>query len=216
MKKDLIPMAALEQRVIELTTVQKALIVLFTLLVLGGGFYYLKYKPQAAQINSLKTSISAEEKKLAELKKAAAESQALEAEIAKLEAEFSQLLTLLPDQREIPGLLDSISRLASEAGLEQVSFQPQPEKLMDFYAAIPVRLELVGGYNELGVFLDRVSKLDRIVKVDNLTLSRLKQPPKLQVSCTVLTYRFVEKGEQPAGKQPPGKQPPAKQPPAKK
>jgi type IV pilus assembly protein PilO len=77
-----------------------------------------------------------------------------------------------------------------------VSFQPQPEQLHDFYAAIPVRLELIGSYHELGAFLDRVSKLDRIVKVDNLSLTRLKQPPKLQVSCTVVTYRFVEKVEQ--------------------
>jgi type IV pilus assembly protein PilO len=61
---------------------------------------------------------------------------------------------------------------------------------------IPVRLELVGSYHDLGVFLDRVSKLDRIDKFDNLSLTRLKQPPKLQVSCTVVTYRFVEKAEE--------------------
>ena len=61
---------------------------------------------------------------------------------------------------------------------------------------IPVRLELVGSYHELGIFLDRVSKLDRIVKIENLSLTRLKQPPKLQVSCTVVTYRFVEKAEE--------------------
>ena len=196
MKKDMIPMAALEQRVIDMTTAQKALIFLLTYLVLCVGFYYVKYKPQSASLDALKTNIGVQEKKLVELKKAAAQAQVLEAEVAKMEEEFNQLLALLPDQREIPGLLDSISRLASQAGLEQVSFQPQPEQLKDFYAVIPVRLELVGSYHELGVFLDRVSKLDRIVKFDNLSLTRLKQPPKLQVSCTVVTYRFVEKAEE--------------------
>jgi type IV pilus assembly protein PilO len=195
MKKEMIPMAALEQRVIEMTTAQKALIFLLTYLVLCIGFYYVKYKPQSERLSALKTEIGAQEKKLVELKKAAAQAQALEAEVAKMEEDFNQLLALLPDQREIPGLLDSISRLASQAGLEQVSFQPQPEQMQDFYASIPVRLELVGSYHELGVFLDRVSKLDRIVKIDNLSLTRLKQPPKLQVGCTVVTYRFVEKAE---------------------
>jgi type IV pilus assembly protein PilO len=65
---------------------------------------------------------------------------------------------------------------------------------------IPVRLELVGSYHQLGVFFDRVSKLDRIVKFDNLSLTRLKEPPKLQVSCTVVTYRFVEKTDEKSAK----------------
>ncbi len=195
MKKEIIPMAAMEQRVIDMTTAQKVLIFALTYLLLCVGFYYLKYKPQAERIQSLKTEIAGQAKKLAELKQAASQAQALEAEVAKMEEEFGQLLKLLPDQREIPGLLDNISRLASQSGLEQISFQPQAEQPQEFYAVIPVRLELTGSYHELGVFLDRVSKLDRIVKVENLGLTRLKQAPKLQVGCTVMTYRFIEKAE---------------------
>jgi type IV pilus assembly protein PilO len=193
MKKEIIPMAALEQRVIDMTTVQKVVIYVLTFSLLCVGFYYLKYKPQADKIQSLETDIKAQEMKLAELKRAAEQVQVLEAEIAKLEEEFGKLVALLPDQREIPGLLASVSKLAAQSGLEQVSFQPQPEQMHEFYAIIPVRLELIGSYHELGVFLDKVSKLDRIVKVDNLGLTRSKEPPKLQVGCNVLTYRFVEK-----------------------
>lgn len=195
MKKEIIPMAAMEQRVIDMTTAQKVLIFALTYLLLCVGFYYLKYKPQAERIQSLKTEIAGQAKKLAELKQAASQALALEAEVAKMEEEFGQLLKLLPDQREIPGLLDNISRLASQSGLEQISFHPQAEQPQEFYAVIPVRLELMGSYHELGVFLDRVSKLDRIVKVENLGLTRLKQVPKLQVGCTVMTYRFIEKAE---------------------
>jgi type IV pilus assembly protein PilO len=193
MKKEIIPMAALEQRVIDMTTVQKIVIYVLTFSLLCAGFYYFKYKPQTEKIQSLETDIKAQEMKLAELKRAAEQAQVLEAEIARLEEEFSKLVSLLPDQREIPGLLASVSKLAAESGLEQISFQPQPEQMHEFYATIPVRLELIGSYHELGVFLDKVSKLDRIVKVDNLGLTRRKEPPKLQVGCNVLTYRFVEK-----------------------
>ncbi|HAA05546.1 MAG TPA: hypothetical protein DCZ69_01065 [Syntrophobacteraceae bacterium] len=193
MKKEIIPMAAMEQRVIDMTTAQKALVFALTFLLLGVGFYYLRYKPQATKIESLEAEISAQKKKLDELKLAKTQAEKLEGEIAKLEEEFNQLVKLLPDQREIPGLLGSVSKLAAQSGLEQVSFLPQPEQMHDFYATIPVRVELAGSYHELGVFLDKVSKLDRIVKVDSLTLTRMKQPPKLQVGCTVLTYRFVDK-----------------------
>lgn len=202
MKNKSIPMAALEQRVIDMTTVQKVIVFVLTILVVSVGFYYLKYKPQAQKIQSLTKDIDAQEKKLAELKRAAEQVKVLEAEITKLEEEFKQLVALLPDQREIPGLLDSVSKLASQSGLEQISFQPQPEQMHDFYATIPVRVELNGSYHELGVFLDKVSKLDRIVKVDNLSLTRLRQPPKLQVGCSVLTYRFVEKAAAAPGAQP--------------
>lgn len=195
MKKEIIPMAAMEQRVIDMTTAQKVLIFALTYLLLCVGFYYLRYKPQAERIQSLQTEIAGQAKKLAELKQAASQAQALEAEVAKMEEEFGQLLKLLPDQREIHGLLENISRIASQSGLEQISFQPQAEQPQEFYAVIPVRLELTGSYHELGVFLDRVSKLDRIVKVENLVLTRLKQAPKLQVGCTVMTYRFIEKAE---------------------
>jgi type IV pilus assembly protein PilO len=196
MKTDLIPMAALEQKVVEMTTVQKALIFLFTFLVLGAGFYYFQYKPQSEKIQGLTREIANQEKRLTELKRAAAQTQALEAEIAKSQEEFDRMLTLLPDQKEIPGLLDSISRLASQAGLESIYFQPQPEQPKDFYAVIPVRLDLVGTYNQLALFFNAVSRLDRIVKVDNLSLTRQKDSARLQATCTIITYRFLEQAEQ--------------------
>jgi len=188
-------MAALEQKVVELTSAQKALIFLFTFLLLCGGFYYLQYKPQAVKIESLKREIDTQGKRLVELKKAAAQVQVLEEEIAKSQEEFNQMLALLPDQKEIPGLLDSVSRLASQAGLENILFQPQPEQAQDFYAVIPVRLDLVGTYHQLATFFDTVSKLERIVKVDNLSLARQKDSSRLATSCTIMTYRFVEQAE---------------------
>ncbi|MFZ0932144.1 MAG: type 4a pilus biogenesis protein PilO, partial [Syntrophobacteraceae bacterium] len=54
---------------------------------------------------------------------------------------------------------------------------------------------LRGTFNDLGVFLDSISKLDRILKVESLTLTRQKdkQGALLQVACTIVTYRFLEK-----------------------
>jgi len=196
MKLPTLPMAALEQKVIALSTVQKILLFLITFLVLCAGFYFFSYKPQAEKIGKLRLDISKQEKRLAELKRAAEQTKILEAEVAKSQEEFDQMLALLPDQKEIPELLDNISRLAAQAGLENIFFQPQPEQVHDFYAVIPVRLDLVGTYHQLGVFLDSASKLHRIIKIDQLSLSRQKETPSLQVNCTIITYRFLEKSEQ--------------------
>jgi len=190
-KRNLIPTSALEEKLGALTPPQRLLLILAIFLVLGAGFYFYKYKPQAQRISGLKASIVKQEKRLAELKDAAAQVEVFKEQLAKSEEELDALLALLPDKREIPGLLESVSQLGAEVGLENILFQPQPEQLNEFYAAIPVRLDLLGSYHELGIFFDKISKLDRILKVDNVNMSRHKDA-SLQVGCTIMTYRFIE------------------------
>jgi len=176
--------------------------------VLFAGFYFLVYEGQITKIGTLTTQIDEQERRLARLKEAAAKVGSLEKELATSEEELARLLTYLPDQKEIPGLLENVSMLGAKVGLENILFQPQPEVPQEFYAAIPIRLDLLGSFNDLGVFLDNISKLNRILKVESLTITRQrdKQVPLLQVGCTIVTYRFLDRPEQ-AADQKPGQQP---------
>ena len=184
-----------QERLSLLTTLQKIMLFVGTLLVLGGGFYYLKFESQFDRLNQLKSQITGQQQKLVSLKAAAAKVPLLEKEIALSEEELETLLMMLPDQKEIPGLLENVSRLGAKVGLENILFQPQPEVPEEFYAVIPIRLDLLGTFNDIGVFLDSISKLNRILKVQSITLTRQKDKAAslLQVACTVVTYRFLEK-----------------------
>jgi len=184
-----------QERLSLLTSVQKVLLFVGTLLVMGAGFYFLKFESQFDKLNQLKSQITGQQQRLVTLKAAAAKVPVLEKEIALSEEELATLLMMLPDQKEIPGLLENISRLGAKVGLENILFQPQPEVTEEFYAVIPIRLDLVGTFNDVGVFLDSISKLNRILKVQSLTLTRQKdkQASSLQVACTIVTYRFLEK-----------------------
>lgn len=193
MKKDAFSLGVVQEKLGELTPPQRIILLLATVLVLGGAFYLLQYRDQARNIKRLQGSIEEQQKKLVSLKQAEKDAEKLKVDLAKSEEDLKHVLSLLPDQREIPGLLDNISHLGAEVGLENILFQPQPEQPHEFYASIPIRLDLVGSYHELGVFLDRVSKLDRILKVENLNVTRQKDSSMLQVGCTVVTYRFVDK-----------------------
>ena len=186
---------AIQEKLSTLSTAHKVLLFVLTFALMGAAFYFLQYQEQLETTARLKTEIADQEKKLTALKAAATRVAALEKELAQSEEELSVLLTLLPDQKEIPGLLESVSRLGSKVGLENILFQPQPEVPHEFYAVIPIRLDLLGTFNDLGVFLDNISKLNRILKVESLTLVRQKdkQAPLLQVACTIVTYRFLEK-----------------------
>lgn len=198
MKKDPLGMSNLQEKLTALPTAQKAMLFIGTFLILGAAFYFIQYKDQLERARRVTASIADQEKRLKAAKEAAARVDVLQKELTQAEEEFARLLALLPDQKELPGLLESVSKLGAQVGLENILFQPQAERPHEFYADIPVRLDLLGTYNEVGVFLDRVSKLDRILKVENLTMTRMKDATRLKLDCTVVTYRFVEKPPQPA------------------
>lgn len=184
----------IQEKMLALTLAQKVLVFLATFIVLGAAFYFLKYEEQLDTVQRLRTGVADQEKKLATLKAAAAKVDVLEKELAKSEEELTILMTLLPDQKEIPGLLESVSRLGSKVGLENILFQPQPEIPHDLYAIIPINLDILGTFNDVGVFLDNISKLNRILKVEAIALTRQKEKvPLLRVTCTVVTYRFLDK-----------------------
>jgi type IV pilus assembly protein PilO len=195
------PIGSLEEKMSALPSSRKALLLVATLLILGGGFYFLQYKTMLTRAKGLRAEITKQEKRLADLKAKEKQIEIVKKEVAEAKEELSYYLAFLPDQKEIPGLLENVSRLGSEVGLENILFQPQAEQAHDFYAAVPVRLDLVGSYHQLGIFLDKVSKLDRILKVEDLNLTRQQANSQVQVKCTVYTYRFSDQPLQDPAKQ---------------
>lgn len=184
----------LQEKISELPVAQKVFLFVGTLLILGSLFYLVLFRGQLDTVTALDNQIVAQKNTLIRLKAAKARIKILEKQIAQSEQEFEAILKLLPDKKEIPGLLDSVSRLGADVGLENILFQPEPERRHQFYATIPVRLDLVGTFDDLGVFLDSVSKHDRILKVKSLTLTRNKktQLSLLAVKCELVTYRFLK------------------------
>jgi type IV pilus assembly protein PilO len=112
----------------------------------------------------------------------------------------------LPKTQEIPNLLRNISDLGRNAGLDFLTFTPGQEIPKDFYAEIPIDISIKGPYHNLGLFFDKVSKLDRIVTVNNITIDKPEQEGAemmLNSSCKLLTYRFTNvKPEPKDGKAP--------------
>ena len=106
----------------------------------------------------------------------------------------------LPEKQEIPTLLASISRSGQDAGLEFILFKPEKENHKDFYAEIPVAIQVTGSYHNVALFFDKVARLSRIVNIDNINLTAKKEMAAgegltLGTSCTAVTYRFIEPQE---------------------
>ena len=123
---------------------------------------------------------------------------ALERQLRDLGAELKRAQARLPDQREIANLLDSVAASGRQAGLEITLFRQKPEVLHDFYAEVPVEMQMRGTYQDVALFLDRVKRLDRIVNVANIQLTKPRLEGErmlLDAACTATTFRFLDETE---------------------
>ena len=117
-----------------------------------------------------------------------------------LERRLAQALTELPNEANIDELIRSLSEIGTKSGLTINSIDPQAEQRQSFYASIPIVMAVTGNYHEIGVFLDSLSKLARIVNVTNIKMAGARfTNEKLVVSSTYVatTFRFVPEATAP-------------------
>ena len=129
----------------------------------------------------------------------AANQPKLEAEIKELEKQLDAALVKLPEEKEIPTLLTQVNTLGQQAGLEFQLFRPGQPVKKGFYAEVPIEIRVEGTYHTLGAFLDRVSKLERIVNVGDLKITPLSAPQQqrgrtISAEFKATTFTFLEKG----------------------
>jgi type IV pilus assembly protein PilO len=156
--------------------------------------YFLLISPTLDKISSGNQKNADLISKRDEAQKRAANKPAFEAELSELNIQLKKALRELPEDREIPGLLSDIDGYARKAGLEVRKFRPLNEIMREYYAEVPVEIVMDGSYHEVGVFFDRVSKMNRIVSVADVLLSDPKatgSSTTLTVSGKVVTYRFL-------------------------
>lgn len=169
------------------------------ILLICGFFIYLIHIPMATQIKQLEKELTGLQltirtndekiKKLADLK----------AEVRSLEDRLKLLTEQLPFGSEVSGLLRQIQNLVSQSGLTLKLWRPDRRKPhpSGLYEEIPINVDLVGGYHDVGIFLDRVSKMTRIVNMLNLRMGGAARNKAggmdIKVSCTALTFAALEK-----------------------
>ncbi|MDG2303626.1 MAG: type 4a pilus biogenesis protein PilO [Candidatus Binatia bacterium] len=121
-----------------------------------------------------------------------------EQQVAELDRKLQTAITRLPDEKEIPELLSSISSLGRDSGLDILIFRQKPEGYQEFYAEVPVDMQVRGTYHQVASFFDEVAKLDRIVNVSNIVLRDPKIADDdllLEANSTVTTFRFLSDKE---------------------
>lgn len=171
--------------------------------LLGAGivavYVWLLMLPLWESKGKLETDLQKLQADLDQKRMIAANRPKLEAEIKVLEKQLEAALVKLPEDKDIPKLLTQVNTLGLQAGLEFLLFRPATSVKKGFYAEVPIDIRIEGDYHALGTFLDRVSKLERIVNVADLKIGPLsaeKQKTARTVSADfkATTFTFLEKG----------------------
>lgn len=179
----------------KLSIAVKTAIVLFCWAGAGAAYYFLYYTDQEQRYTGLRNQFRQLRQKRMEQQVIAQNLQRWQDEVKRLEEEKAKAKTLLPTAKEIPILLQQIDNLATKSGLEIMRVRPLEERPQQFYAEIPLEMEVRGAFYELMVFFDKISNLDRIVNVNSITFETPQlrnQKLALFARFQVVTYRYVD------------------------
>jgi type IV pilus assembly protein PilO len=174
------------------TKLQRVLIYASAIALLVGSFAYFAYLPKHKQIGKLESEYKELAEKLEKARKTAKQLNYYRTKMKAAEAQFNIVMKALPEKKEIPALLSNISQAARDAGLDITKFQPNAEKPKEFYAEVPISINVSGNYHNVAMFFDKISNLPRIVTISAVKMTPDKEGTKLSASCTAVTYKFIE------------------------
>jgi len=164
-----------------------------SLCVMGGSYYLF--------ISDAIDVIAAEQQKEIQLRedfenkyRLAANLKLYREQLVVMEAQFAELLKMLPSENEMPGLLDDLTFVATDAGLRISSLDWDDEIERDFYIEFPIKMSVAGDYHNIGNMVSGVAKLPRIVSLHDFIIKQ-NDTGGLSMDILAKTYRFKEGAE---------------------
>jgi type IV pilus assembly protein PilO len=183
---------------LERSKAQKLAILGVTIILITALYYSFLYSPQSDEIAKLADSVEiARNEKSVKTQKAANVAR-LKQDLQLLDAQLKKAIAQLPEKREIPGLLSSISTKAQQSGLDILLFRPRGETFQEFYAEIPVDITVKGNFHNTVSFFDEVGRMNRLVNIDNIGF---KNPTVngdnvvLETTSVATAFRFLDDAE---------------------
>lgn len=183
-----------------LSSLHKFLLFLFISASLLGSYWYFVLDGHLVEMNKATVSIDALDKDIAAFRIQVAKLPELEKQLELKRRELYYAKTLLPeDNRALEMLLASFERLGRDENVEFILFQPGAEQQHDFYATRIIQLQISGTYHRLMTYFDRLSRLDRLVTIQNVTFSPVSDfsPTEkyLNVNLVLQVYRALTEAE---------------------
>ena len=177
--------------------VKMVLLSVLFLILLGLGYSFL-WRDQLTNIDQAKAKEQDLRKVFLDKKAQAVKVEAYKQQMVDIEKTFGALLKQLPDKSQMDGLLTDINQAGLGRGLEFDLFKPGQETVSDFYAEMPIQIKIRGNYHDIGAFATDISKLSRIVTLNDLSIAPIGKDSKdsmLSLDAIAKTYRYLDSSE---------------------
>ena len=169
------------------------LIVLFVVLIGAGGWFGWN-----VQLEELEAKEQQEQKSKEEWlskKTQAVNLDEYRRQLVAIDRSFGELLKQLPNKAEMGDMLVDINKAAQSRGLQVELFKPGAEAAKEFYAEVPITLNLTGSYHDIGAFAGDIAKLPRIVTLNEIKLASGVKEGTLTLNTTAKTFRYLDDTE---------------------
>ena len=175
-----------------LSTKLGALALLFALIV-GAGWWF-DWRGGMELLDTAKLKEGELRSAFTTKKTQAINLEAYKKQLADIEQAFGALLKQLPNKQEMDALITDVNQAGLGRGLQFELFKPEAETVSEFYAETPIHVKVTGGYHDIAAFVSDVSKLSRIVTLQNIAMEPAKDGV-LTMDAMVRTYRYLDDEE---------------------
>jgi type IV pilus assembly protein PilO len=153
-------------------------------------------------VKDMEVTLASVTKKEVELRKSfedkseqASNLDAYRQQMVDLDQSLGALVSQLPSDTEVPGLLEDIDEKGASSGLSIGSIQLEPEKAAEFYIELPIKIAVQGSYHDFGAFVSGISSMPRIVTLHDYAILPSKEGTQLDMQISAKTYRYKSQGE---------------------
>lgn len=167
------------------------LVFVFVGALVVGGYYYFYEQQARADLDVREAELAAIRGRIDKGMETARQLPEFRAQVGDLEARLESLKAILPEEKDVAELLRRLQTLASQSSLTIRHFRPRAIATKELHAEWPIEIEVEGSYHNVGQFLDRVSKLPRIINVGAMEMNTVPQQRPgvtVRVTCTAMTF----------------------------
>jgi len=141
------------------------------LAMVGVAYFVVFYGDLASSISAAQDKEQSLRQELAEAHKAEFAHQKDLEELSLRQQRQRELVKILPSDTEYPAFLSAVQNVANVSGVALSAWTPNAEVPEQFYARVPMKLELRGRYHQIAKFFYGVGQLDRIINMENISIT---------------------------------------------
>ena len=182
---------------------KKVLVIVALVLAVCVVYLFFFFQPVRVEVRELEQTLEKKKVDMLEKQRIAKDMEKFNRQVVELDERLKESLAQLPNEREIPEILRLISQLANISGIELANFTVLGDVPKALYAEVPIELELNGGFHNIAIFFDKISKQDRIINISSVKIANpavLSGETVVTTTCVATAFRFLPSGAAGGGK----------------